>query len=147
MRPDGLRLSPRHRAWLHGSFAVLFLSGAIWWILHRWFQVDAEFGPQPHPAQRWLLPLHGAAAMIALVVIGTLIPLHIKRGWQARLNRRNGFLQIAFIALLTVSGYALYYAGGESLRAAASYIHAGLGLAFPAMLIWHISSGRRARHR
>ena len=145
MRPDGLRLSFRHRLWLHATFAVLFLSGTIWWVLHRWLQVDAGFGPQPHPAQRWLIPLHGAAAMLALVIVGALIPLHIKRGWQARLNRPNGVLLIAFIVLLTLSGYALYYSSSEDLRESASVVHTGLGLAFPAMLVWHIVSGRRAR--
>ncbi len=145
MRPDGLRLSRRHRVWLHSTFTLLFLSGALWWILHRWFQVESDFGPQPHPAQRWLIPLHGAAAMLTLVVIGTLIPLHIKRGWQARLNRPNGILLIAFISLLSLSGYALYYSGNESLRSFASSAHTVLGLALPAMLLWHIVSGRRAR--
>ena len=146
MRPDGLRLSGRHRAWLHGTFAVLFFSGAIWWVLHRWFQVDNGFGPQPHAAQRWLIPLHGAAAMLALVVVGTLIPLHIKRGWRARLNRLNGLTLITFVCILTASGYALYYSGSEMLRANASAVHVGLGLAFPVMLLWHILSGRRSRH-
>ena len=145
MRPDGLRLSHRHRRWLHSTFAVLFLSGAIWWILHRWFQVDNGLGPVPHPAQHWLIPLHGAAAMVALIIIGTLIPLHMKRGWRAGLNRRNGITLIAFIVLLTLSGYALYYSGSEGMREFASASHTGLGLAFPAMLLWHILNGRRSR--
>ena len=145
MRPDGLRLSARHRVWLHSTFAVLFLSGAVWWVLQRWFQVETEFGPHPHRAQRWLILLHGAVAMVALIIVGTLIPLHIKRGWQARLNRPNGTLLIAFIAVLTLSGYALYYAGSDSLRNTASYAHTVLGFALPAMLLWHILSGRRAR--
>jgi hypothetical protein len=145
MRPDGLRLSGRHRAWLHSTFAVLFFSGTIWWVLHRWFQIDSGFGPQPHPAQRWLIPLHGAAAMLALVIVGTLIPLHIKRGWRARLNRPNGILLIGFVLLLTLSGYALYYSGSEILRDNASIAHTALGLFFPAMLLWHILSGRRSR--
>lgn len=145
MRPDGLRLSGRHRTWLHGTFVVLFLSGAMWWVLQRWFQIDNGFGPQRHPAQQWLMPLHGAAAMLALVVVGTLIPLHIKRGWRAKLNRPNGILLIGFVLLLTLSGYALYYSGSEALRNNASIVHTALGLFFPAMLLWHILSGRRSR--
>jgi len=140
-----MQLSRRHRAWLHSTFIVLFLSGAGWWILHRWFQVDTGFGAQLHPAQRWLLPLHGAVAMLVLILVGTLIPVHIKRGWQARRNRPQGVVFIAFIALLIGTGYALYYAGGESLRSGASSAHTAIGLALPAMLLWHIVSGRRTR--
>lgn len=145
MRPDGLRLSTRHRAWFHGTFAVLFLSGAGWWVLHRWFQAETEFGPQPQPGQRWLILLHGAAAMLALVIVGTLVPLHLKRGWRLRLNRANGVMLVSFVVLLIFSGYGLYYAGGENLRAGASFAHTALGLAFPAALLWHIVRGRRAR--
>lgn len=145
MRPDGLRLSVRHRAWFHGTFAVLFLTGAAWWVLHRWFPAETEFGPQPQPAQHWLILLHGAAAMLALVIVGTLVPLHLKRGWRARLNRANGVMLIAVVSLLTLSGYGLYYAGDESLRTAASFVHVALGFAFPAALLWHIARGRRAR--
>lgn len=145
MRPDGLRLSARHRAWFHGAFATLFLSGAGWWVLHRWCQAETEFGPQPQPAQRWLIQVHGAAALLALVIVGTLVPLHMKRGWRARLNRPNGIMLVSVVAALTLTGYALYYAGSESLRAVASFTHTVLGLGFPAALFWHIVRGRRAR--
>lgn len=145
MRPDGMRLSVRHRAWLHTTFTVLFLSGAAWWVLQRWFPVATEFGPQPHPAQHWLIRLHGAAAMLALVIVGSLIPHHMKRAWRAHLNRRNGVMLIAVIAALTLTGYGLYYAGSESLRAAVSFAHLLFGLIFPLALLWHIVRGRRAR--
>lgn len=85
--------------------------------------------------------------MLALVVVGTLIPLHIKRGWRARLNRPNGILLIGFVLSLTLSGYALYYSGSDMLRNNASTIHTALGFLFPAVLLWHIVSGRRSRHR
>lgn len=147
MRPDGLRLSARHRGWFHGTFLVLFASGAGWWVLHRWLQVQGDFGPQPHPAQRPLMLIHGAAAMLALVILGTLVPLHMKRGWRARLNRANGIMLIAFVGLLTLTGYGLYYAGGESLRSVAGTAHTTLGLALPFAVIWHIVRGRSVRGR
>jgi hypothetical protein len=145
MRPDGMRLSARHRAWVYGTFGVLFVSGAVWWILHRWFQSAGEFGPQPHRWQPGLLMIHGAAALISLIVVGTLIPLHMKRGWRARLNRPNGVMLVGVTLLLALTGYALYYAGGEQLRATSSLVHTVLGLAFPLALWWHILRGRRAR--
>src|SRR5437879_2284855 len=105
MRPNGIRLSGRHRLWFHGIFVVLFLSGALWWIFHNWVQVKGEFGPTPHPAEKWWLKLHGAAAMAALIVLGTLIPTHVKRGWRAQRYRTNGIFLVAVCLLLIGTGY------------------------------------------
>ncbi|MBI2517152.1 MAG: DUF4405 domain-containing protein [Opitutae bacterium] len=124
---------------------MLFLSGTGWWVLQRWLPVETEFGLQSHPAQHGMILLHGSAAMLALLLIGTLVPLHMKRGWHTQLNRPNGIMLVSLVALLSLTGYGLYYAGGEALRAAASLVHLGLGLAFPAALLWHIVRGRRAR--
>jgi hypothetical protein len=130
---------------VYATFGILFLSGAVWWGLHRWFPVAGEFGALPHPWEPGLLKIHGAAAMVALIIFGTLVPLHMKRGWGARLNRPNGVMLVAFFLLLTASGYVLYYAGGEQSRSVASLVHTVLGLAFPLVLLWHIARGRRAR--
>src|SRR6516165_12761889 len=47
--------------------------------------------------------------------------------------------------ILSVTGYGLYYAGGESLRAWTSWIHLAVGLALPLLLILHIWLGKRKR--
>jgi hypothetical protein len=44
---------------------------------------------------------------------------------------------------LTITGYGLYYAGGERLRAWTSWIHLAVGLALPILLLIHIFVGRR----
>ena len=145
MQRNGIRLGSSHRAWLFGTFATAFVTGVAWWVLHRWFQVNGEFGPAPHPAEHWLIRLHGAAAMLSLVLLGTLLAQHVRRAWLAHRNRRSGTLLLALNALLALTGYALYYSGGESLRAFASNAHLALGLALPVILILHIAFGRRTR--
>ena len=145
MQRNSIRLGSRHRAWLFGVFATTFLTGVAWWVLHRWFQVAGEFGPSPHPAEHWLIRLHGAAAFATLVLLGSLLPLHVKRAWLARRNRRSGGLMLLLNALLTLTGYALYYVGGEQLRATASTAHLLLGLALPVLLVVHILRGRHSR--
>lgn len=145
MQHNGIRLGSSHRAWLFGSLATAFISGIAWWVLHHWFQVQAEFGPAPHPAELWLIRLHGAAAMLTLVLFGSLFTLHIKRAWLAGRNRRAGGLLLALHALLALTGYALYYSGSEALRAFASNSHFAIGLALPVILILHIVLGRRTR--
>ena len=47
--------------------------------------------------------------------------------------------------ILTITGYGLYYAGGERLRAWTSWIHLAVGLALPLLLILHIWLGKRTR--
>ena len=34
MHLGGLKLSRRHRFWLHGTITALFLTGVVWWLLH-----------------------------------------------------------------------------------------------------------------
>ena len=46
--------------------------------------------------------------------------------------------------ILTITGYGLYYAGGERLRAWTSWIHLAIGLALPLLLL-HILLGKRTR--
>ena len=145
MQRNGIRLGSVHRAWLFGVFATAFATGTAWWVLHRWFQVNGEFGPAPHPAEHWLIRLHGAAAMLTLVLLGSLLPLHVKRAWLVRRNRPSGTVLVALNALLALTGYALYYAGGETIRALASNAHLALGLALPVLLLLHIAFGRRTR--
>ena len=145
MQRNGIRLGSSHRAWLFGAFAAAFITGTAWWVLRHWFQVEGDFGPAPHPAERWLIRLHGGAALLTLILLGSLLPLHVKRAWLARRNRSSGGLLLTLNALLALTGYALYYAGGESLRTMASTSHLALGFALPILLVLHILFGRRTR--
>ena len=55
-----------------------------------------------------------------------------------------GGLLTAF-GILTLTGYGLYYAGGEKLRAWTSLIHLWLGLALPIIIALHVWLGHRSR--
>ncbi len=137
-----MRLSAGHRQWIYWAVALLFGSGALWLICHYLLRVEGEFGPAPHPLEAWALRVHGGAAMLALVVAGSLLPIHVRRAWHQRRNLLPGFLLGGMLLLLTVTGYALYYFGGEQARAVISVLHWGLGLGAPALLLWHIAAGR-----
>lgn len=145
MRSDHLRLSPRLRFWTYASFGVVFASGLLWWVLQQWGRTETEFGPAAHPAAAWVLRLHGAAAMLVLVVLGVLLPLHVRRAWRVRKNRFSGAGMLVFCALLIATGWLLYYASGENIRPTVSAIHLWTGLGLPLFLIVHIWLGRRAR--
>jgi len=143
MPRDPLRFGRRLRRWFYAVFAVLFLSGVIWLALSRTYAPESD--ANIHPAQPALMKIHGAAAMAALFLLGVILPLHIRRGWKAGRNRTTGSIMIGFCVALILTGYALYYVGGEQARHVSAIMHDGLGLLFPAVLLWHIVVGRKAR--
>ena len=145
MRRNAFQLSRRHKAALYLITAAVFLTGVAWAWLHAFAHATGEFGTEPHPAEPWMLKAHGAAAMATLVILGTLLPIHVKRGWQARQNRVTGIALLGLFGVLTITGYGLYYAGAENLRALTSTLHFWLGLALPAGLVAHVVRGHWLR--
>lgn len=82
--------------------------------------------------------------MGTLLLVGTLLPTHVRFAWHARRNRANGIALIVYLGFLIASGYGLYYFGDERLRAWTSWSHLWVGIALPAMLFFHIWTGRRS---
>lgn len=116
------RLHPAHRALIYMVIIVLFLSGALW-----------EAGI----ARTMLIKVHGAAAMASLIVLGSLLARHVAAGWQARTNRASGIPLLVGMLWLIASGYLLYYAGDEALRAYAAQSHFWIGLALGIVFTVH----------
>lgn len=138
-------MTSRLRRSFYAIFGLLFVTGAVWLALDRWGLRETEFGVEAHPAQPWILRLHGAAAMAGLVVLGVLLPLHVRRGWKADRNRTNGVILLVFCGVLVASGYLLYYAGSDRLRHGSAVLHDVAGLALPLLILAHVLLGRRTR--
>jgi hypothetical protein len=142
MRPDSIRLKRALRLLLYAVLAVLFLSGAAW----AWFNYFAvapnEFGSI---AKSLAMKIHGAGAMAILVLIGMLLTAHVRFAWRAGRNRANGSVFLSAVAVLAITGYGLYYVGGERLRVWTSWIHLAAGLVLPVLLLIHILLGKRTR--
>jgi cation transport ATPase len=140
-RPDLIQLKRLQRYFLYAVLALLFFSGVAWaYWNYLWSPSDFEIS-----AKIWAMKIHGAAAMVVLVLVGMLLSAHVRFAWRARRNRANGSVFLSAVAVLTITGYGLYYAGGERLRAWTSWIHLGVGLALPILLLIHILLGRRTR--
>jgi len=135
-----LRLKPAFRFALYTAFAVLFVSGATWLVADRW----KETSELAQEAAADLLMVHGGAAMVALLLLGALVPLHVQRGWRAARNRIAGAAMVTFNSVLVVTAFGLYYAGSETLRPWMSDVHIGVGFALPILLVIHIALGRRS---
>ena len=145
-RTNSIRLSRRHEWFAYVTSALVFLTGAAWAWLHYLRVSPNEFGGR-NPAESWILKAHGAAAMLTLVLIGTLLPMHVKFAWRARRNLRTGLTLLNLFAFLVLTGYGLYYVGGERLRAWTSAAHLWVGPALPLILVWHIWRGKKSEVR
>jgi len=137
-------LKALQKYFLYAVLALLFLSGVTW---AYWNYLAASPGDFETSAKAWAMKIHGAAAMAVLVLIGMLLSGHVRFAWRARRNRPNGSVFLSAFAVLMITGYGLYYAGGERLRAWTGWIHLTVGLALPILLLIHILLGRRTRHR
>jgi hypothetical protein len=141
-RPDRIRLKRFPRYFLYAVLALVFLSGVAW---AYWNYLTASPGDFEMGAKAWAMKIHGAAAMAVLVLVGMLLNEHVRLAWRARRNRANGSVFLSAFALLTITGYGLYYAGGERLRAWTSWIHLAIGLVLPILLLIHIFLGKKTR--
>jgi hypothetical protein len=127
-----LRAFPRTLAYI--VLGILSLSGIVWMIVEATTDNAGDF-----PAL--LSKIHGAAAMMALVLLGYLVT-HIRKGWKARKNRLSGATLLSVYLLLILSGYGLYYAGDDGFRRFISHWHAWIGVVMVALLPIHIVVGR-----
>jgi len=138
-----LRLDPSFRWALYAVLALLSATGAAWLIMDQLKSIDG--GDTWQAAGANLLMVHGGAAMLALMMLGALFPLHIQRGWRARKNRISGTIMATFVATLVVTAFGLYYSGSETLRPWISDAHIAAGFALSAFIVVHVTLGRRAR--
>jgi hypothetical protein len=126
-------LRPWQRRLLYSSFAVLLLTGIYWAMLHYG-------GLHAYVSEPFLMKLHGAAAMVLLVAIGSVLPAHVPTGWITKRSRTSGTTVLAGCAVLAITGYLLYYAGNETVRDAASYVHLALGVVLPLVFGAHLQA-------
>jgi hypothetical protein len=138
-----LRLEPGLRYGTYTTFAALILTGVVWLAADQ--LKDSASGESWQAVAAAMLMLHGGAAMIALVLLGALIPLHAQRSWRTGKNRVTGTCMAVFNTVLIVTAFGLYYSGSDTLRSVLANIHLVVGLALPALIATHVVLGRRAR--
>jgi hypothetical protein len=137
-----MRLKSAFRLALYGVFALLFASGVLWLLADQMknnTEADTETWQQ---LASLLLSMHGAAAMLTLMLLGALGPMHVQRAWRAKTNRVTGIASIGTYGLLIATAFGLYYLGSETVRPWVSYIHIAFGLSVPAVIAAHVFVGR-----
>jgi hypothetical protein len=130
---------------IYVAYAVLVLTGAGWLI--------ADWGKDAANAELWqevaasLVMLHGGSAMLTLLLLGALVPLHVQRAWRGRKNRTTGATMVTFNVLLVVTAFGLYYAGSDVVRLWISDAHIAIGMILPELFVIHVLLGRRSARR
>lgn len=145
----GHRLVGWQRLLLMATGSVLLSTGGFWLAVHYLVGAGAGAGAGqlPHPAEAWLVRLHGAAAIAGVFMFGLLAAVHIPWGLQFtrrirgghRLagQRRSGIWLCALAAALVASGYALYYFAPEALRPTLGWGHSAFGVVMAVLVGRH----------
>jgi cytochrome c biogenesis protein CcdA len=136
-----LRLNPSFRFAIYAVFAILLLTGAG--LLVADWQKDVSGDEIWQQSIAYLLMVHGGTAMVTLLLLGAMIPLHLIRAWRSRKNRISGSVMVTFNAVLIATAFGLYYLGSETLRPWMSWIHIAAGFLLALWFPLHIYWGRR----
>lgn len=133
----------RKRLAIYLIFGALWLSGSIWLVLDRFFQSKGAFGMTPHPWEPAILLIHGVVAILSVYLLGWVTARHVLRWWPGRLRRVSGATLTAFFALLTFSGFALFFASEDRWQHLAATVHDVLGLGITVFAVQHWFFARR----
>ncbi len=141
------RIRHRQRHALYAVGAILAVTGAAWAALHYlpdWLGVSERDAVAVNAS---LMKVHGAAAMLSLLLLGSLLAEHVRAGWRAARNRASGVIMLLLSCALIFTGYLLYYAGAEGTRQVASVLHLGAGALLPLVVLGHALRLMRVRRR
>jgi hypothetical protein len=145
MRNRGVTLSARHERWMHAALVLLYATGIAWIVLHYAVNGGEPADDAWHEAETWALRAHGAAAMAALVALGSVLAVHVPRAWHLSRNVASGTAMLAIALVLALTGWLLYYAAGDATRAWSDYVHMAIGAAAPLVVLWHLRFRRAMR--
>ena len=125
------------------SFGVLFTSGLAYWMTRLFLRKPGLFGGEaPHPIERALGPLHLAAALFFLFVLGIVWAQHATVSIRAGKQRPSGWGFYAAITLLALSGITMLY-GNDALIHRAEQLHPWFGVCLLPVLVFHWTRARR----
>ncbi|WP_216256927.1 hypothetical protein [Polynucleobacter sp. AP-Melu-500A-A1] len=107
------------------------LTGSLYLLGHEW-QIERVLF-----ANHTVLVSHGLSAMLATLALGSILPFHIKAGYQSGRKGLSGFSQLFFMLILLITGGLLYYGPAET-RDLVIYVHWVVGLGFFATFLCHV---------
>jgi hypothetical protein len=133
----------RQRFAVYTVLGVLWVSGCWWLLLDEFFTRPGQFGSMPHPWEPAILLIHGIVAILSMYVLGWVSARHVLRWWPARLRRLSGGLLAALFAVLTSSGFALFFVSDDRLLRFSAAAHDVIGIAITVFAVQHWFFARR----
>lgn len=138
------RLGRTHRWLLYISSAFLIVTGVIWTFIRYAPVAGINVDPEAVAISAWVLRIHGGAAVAVSILLGTLLNAHVPKGWNSARSKISGVGTLGITAFLIVTGYLLYYQGGEFSRLMTSYGHILAGLLLPIFILAHVQRRQSA---
>ena len=118
---------------------VMMISGLIWLYFDYFVEIETEFGPSHHPAQKWFLKIHGIGSAVFLFIFGMTYVVHIQKTLKDAERRKTGWMNLTFWTLMIASGYSLLYLASDEVREYMSLFHWILGILSVVILFVHSS--------
>lgn len=134
------RMAGSQRFWVYLILGGLWLSGCVWLCLDQFFAGRGPFGKTPHPWEAPIVLLHGIIAVASVYLLGWISAQHVTHWWSKRLRRVSGISLCAFLIVLIVSGFALFFVSDDGWQRIATVVHeiSGLGLTPIAVQHWFV---------
>lgn len=137
------RMPPALRIAAYVGVGTLWLSGGALLVLQLFLRRPDEFGLLRHPFEPGLTTLHGVLAVLGLYLLGWLSARHVGEAWWRAERRASGSTLLTALGILTLSGFALFFLGSDTLRGAMIGVHDWLGALALAPALAHWLTPRR----
>lgn len=137
-------LSARRQWALWITVFMLVATGAAW-LWAEYAYMPAEDGMEAYELKHYTMVVHAGFALLFVFAAGTLLYTHMQAAWLQGRNRFSGVIMAGTASVLLLSGYGLWYAGGETLRYLCEVSHWATGFAIPVVLLIHGIIGKRRK--
>jgi hypothetical protein len=115
---------------------ALWLSGALWLVLHFFMATPGEFGATHHPLEAPVLMIHGLVALLALFVLGWFTARHSVAARSGQ-RRASGWWLAIVMAVLVPAGCLQLFLVDETARSVLSLVHEVLGASLVVPVLAH----------
>lgn len=124
------KMPPWQKFFVTGGMLSCSITGIIYLLGHE-FDIERSL-----LGNHKILAIHGITAMIASIALGSVLPFHLKAGYQSARKWLSGFTQLGFLVVLLITGGLLYY-GPAEFRDTTIKLHWAIGLLFFLIFIFH----------
>jgi hypothetical protein len=123
---------------------AVWVSGVLYWTFDKYMLQRSDIGLSENPLQVWWLRLHAGTATVAVWWFGYMSAVHVQRNWKAGRRRNSGSIFVGTLALLTLTGYLIYYVEADRPLAMITQLHWVVGLCAPLAFLLHRGLRQRA---